>query len=128
MKSLGRTARAARLNLGLTQAQAAQRAKLATTVYGRIERGGMMPSLPSLLRLCNALGLDANGLLGFSAPQPPSWFTAASPARDKPAVRDFLGTARQLGPRQLTALNILAQAMLLPVEAPTLPVSASGEE
>ncbi|MGZ3460668.1 MAG: helix-turn-helix domain-containing protein, partial [Archangium sp.] len=50
-RNLGEVARAARERLGLTQAQVAQRVGLAHGVYGRIERGDMMPSVPSLRRL-----------------------------------------------------------------------------
>jgi transcriptional regulator with XRE-family HTH domain len=38
-QSLGAAARAARLRLGLTQAQVAKRAAMSAGVYGRVERG-----------------------------------------------------------------------------------------
>jgi transcriptional regulator with XRE-family HTH domain len=117
-KYLGRAARAARLRLGLTQAQVAERAELAVAVYGRIERGGMMPSLPTVLRLCRVLELDANTLLGFSAPTPPPWFAPTRAAPERPAVRQFLGTARRLGRQQLNALTTVAHAMSLSEDAP----------
>ncbi|QRK05261.1 helix-turn-helix domain-containing protein [Archangium violaceum] len=118
-RHLGRVAREARQKAGLTQAEAAERIGLATEVYGRLERGNMLPSLPTLLRLCRALAVDANPLLGFSASQPPEWLTLEAPAEDEPpAMRRLLRTVRQLKPRQLTALSSAASAMLPASAAP----------
>jgi transcriptional regulator with XRE-family HTH domain len=125
-KYVGRTARAARLRLGLTQAQVAQRAELAVAVYGRVERGGMMLSLPTLLRVCRVLEVDANTLLGFTAPAPPPWFSPPQPKEERPAVRELLGTARRLRRRQLAALRLVAHAML--TDAPTDETHAGLEE
>jgi transcriptional regulator with XRE-family HTH domain len=49
---LGDAARAARLRLGLTQAEVAKKVGLKSGVYGRVERGMMMPSVPTLRRIC----------------------------------------------------------------------------
>lgn len=65
--ALGRVARGARERLGLTQAEVARRAKLSPVVYGRVERGLMTPSVPTLRRLCLALGLSAGALLGLES-------------------------------------------------------------
>ncbi|HSP80714.1 MAG TPA: helix-turn-helix transcriptional regulator [Myxococcaceae bacterium] len=62
-KSLGERARAARERLGLTQAQVARQVGIAPNVYGRIERGGMMPAVPTLRKLTLALGMSADVLL-----------------------------------------------------------------
>ncbi|ATB43401.1 DNA-binding protein [Cystobacter fuscus] len=65
-KSLGGVCRVARERLRLTQAQVAKQACLAPNVYGRIERGGMMPSVPTLRKLAVALGISADVLLELS--------------------------------------------------------------
>jgi transcriptional regulator with XRE-family HTH domain len=117
-KYLGKTARAARRRLGLTQAQVAKRLELAVGVYGRIERGGMLPSLPTVLRLCRVLKVDANELLGFSSSTPPPWFAPQRPTVERAAIRDFLRVARRLGSRQRAALGNMARAMLLPERVP----------
>jgi DNA-binding XRE family transcriptional regulator len=52
---VGQGLRAARLRVRLTQAQAAEAAGLAPEVYGRMERGKMLPSLPTLVALCGVL-------------------------------------------------------------------------
>lgn len=110
---LGTVAREARQKAGLTQEEAAERVGIATEVYGRLERGNMLPSLPTLLRLCRALAVDANPLLGFSTSQPPEWLTQEVPVEDEPpAMRRLLRTVRRLKPRQLSALSHVASAML----------------
>ncbi|OJH33388.1 helix-turn-helix domain-containing protein [Cystobacter ferrugineus] len=112
---VGTAAREARLRAGLTQEELAERAELATEVYGRLERGLMLPSLPSLLRLCRVLRVDANTLLGFSTEKPPAWLVESPPASSEPpALRRLLRTARLLTPKQLTVLGNAAQAMVPP--------------
>ena len=44
---LGECARAARQRLNLTQEDVAERIGIATEVYGRLERGNMLPSVPT---------------------------------------------------------------------------------
>jgi transcriptional regulator with XRE-family HTH domain len=110
---LGAMAREARARAGLTQEEAAERIGVATEVYGRLERGNMLPSLPTLMRLCRALAVDANRLLGFSSSTPPAWLTFEIPGEDEsPAVRRLLRSVRRLKPRQLTALSNVASALL----------------
>jgi transcriptional regulator with XRE-family HTH domain len=114
-RHLGSAAREARLRTGLTQQEVAEYAELATEVYGRLERGHMLPSLPTLMRLCLVLRVDANTLLGFSTAEPPSWLAQPPPApSEPPAVRRLLRAARQLTPKQLTILGSAAQAMVHP--------------
>lgn len=110
---IGTVAREARQKAGLTQEEVAERTRLATEVYGRLERGNMLPSLPTLMRLCRVLGMDANPFLGFSSSQPPEWLTAQAPPEEEPlAVRRLVRTVRRLHPRQVAALSTAATAML----------------
>jgi transcriptional regulator with XRE-family HTH domain len=112
---VGAAAREARLHAGLTQQEVAEHAELATEVYGRLERGHMLPSLPTLMRLCRVLRVDANTLLGFSTAEPPSWLGQPPPSSNEPpAVRRLLRAVRQLTPKQLKALGSAAQAMVPP--------------
>lgn len=71
-KRIGEAARTAREALGLTQAQVAQSASMSPAVYGRIERGGMMPSVPALRRMAVALGISPAVLLDMSPQEVPS--------------------------------------------------------
>ncbi|WP_239014326.1 XRE family transcriptional regulator [Archangium violaceum] len=75
----------------------------------------MLPSLPTLMRLCRALAVDANRLLGFSSSTPPAWLTLEIPGEDEPpAMRRLLRTVRKLKPRHLAALSNVASALLPP--------------
>ncbi len=56
----------ARERLGLTQAPVAQQAGIDANIYGRIERGGMMPAVPTLRKLARILGTSADTLLALS--------------------------------------------------------------
>ncbi|MBN1210301.1 MAG: helix-turn-helix transcriptional regulator [Myxococcaceae bacterium] len=64
--TLGRSVRAARMRAGLTQADLAASIGTATEVYGRLERGKMLPSVPTLFRLCVALRSGPHELMGFA--------------------------------------------------------------
>ncbi len=64
---LGDAARAARLWLGLTQAEVAEKVGLKSGVCGRVERGMMMPSVPTLRRMCETLGISSDVLLSLGA-------------------------------------------------------------
>jgi transcriptional regulator with XRE-family HTH domain len=50
--------RATRQGMSLTQQQVADTIDIPAEVYGRVERGGMMPSVATLQKLCLRLGLD----------------------------------------------------------------------
>ncbi|MFY0579223.1 helix-turn-helix transcriptional regulator [Cystobacter fuscus] len=52
--------------MGLTQAEVAKQVRLKPAVYGRIERGKMTPSVPSLRRICTVLQLSSDLLLSLS--------------------------------------------------------------
>lgn len=62
-KQIGKRAREARDALQLTQAEVAERVGIATEVYGRLERGKMMPSVGTLVHLVRVLGVTADQLL-----------------------------------------------------------------
>ncbi|WP_309894432.1 helix-turn-helix transcriptional regulator [Archangium sp.] len=82
-KTIGEAARTAREGLGLTQAQVAQKAGMSAQVYGRIERGGMMPSVPSLRRMAGALGISPAVLLEMSPREVPATDKDLSPETRK---------------------------------------------
>ena len=111
-KALGDAARVARLREGLTQADVAERIGVATEVYGRLERGLLMPSVPTLRRLCVALRLAADTLLALGPTQPPAWVDAAPPPEQEgPQLRRLLRHLRKLNPEQLRALNNVAATL-----------------
>ena len=61
---IGSAARAARLRLGYTQAEISEKLGITPECYGRMERGHMLPSVETLTRMVQALGISADQLLG----------------------------------------------------------------
>jgi transcriptional regulator with XRE-family HTH domain len=60
----------ARKRAGMTQAEVAEGIGNAPEVYGRMERGAVLPSVPTLLRLCLVLGSGPDELMGFAEVPP----------------------------------------------------------
>ncbi len=60
----------ARKRAGMTQAEAAEGIGIATEVYGRMERGRVLPSVRTLLRMCLILGSGPHELMGFAEVEP----------------------------------------------------------
>ncbi|RKG57030.1 XRE family transcriptional regulator [Corallococcus sp. AB011P] len=100
----GAAARDARLRLGLTQADVAERVGIAMEVYSRMERGRMLPRAQTLRRLCDVLSVSADVLLGVGAGSAPA--PSRSPPREEDSLelRRLVRTLRDLEPRQLKAV------------------------
>jgi len=106
-ENIGTVARAAREQMGLTQAEVAQRVELAHLVYSRLERGKMLPSVPTLVRLCLALQLSPEEALGLATANP-------SPEGRHPreaALRRLLFLARGLEDDMLDTVVTLATTL-----------------
>ncbi|MBM7119415.1 helix-turn-helix domain-containing protein [[Archangium] primigenium] len=111
-RALGDTARGARKREALTQADVAERIGLATEVYGRLERGLLMPSVPTLRRLCLALRLPADALLSLDMARPPAWTEAPAPPEEEgPEMRRLMRHVRKLTAEQLKALALVAATL-----------------
>jgi transcriptional regulator with XRE-family HTH domain len=110
---VGEVLRAARQERALTQADVAERVGMVTEVYGRVERGQMLPSLPKLRKLCLVLRVDANAALKLVGHQAPSWLedTPEPGAEGSPRMRRLLRTLRQLDDEQLAALHVMANTL-----------------
>lgn len=67
-RTVGRALHAARLRMELTQEQVAQAIDINVLVYGRMERGQLLPTLPTLCELCFVLQVSSDELLGFIPP------------------------------------------------------------
>jgi transcriptional regulator with XRE-family HTH domain len=65
-RTIGKTARAARSALRMTQAEVAAAVGVAPEVYGRIERGLLMPSVTTLVSIATVLRVPPDALLGWS--------------------------------------------------------------
>src|SRR5687767_15566542 len=90
--TIGAAARSARSRLELTQADVAERIDVATEVYGRLERGGMLPSVQTLLKLCHELHVSADELLGLASHSPSNSRSSEPPPspQERPEVRRLL--------------------------------------
>ena len=62
----------ARLNADMTQAELAAAAGCAQGNLSEYERGSVEPSVSVLRRLCRALGVSSDWLLGISRPKSPA--------------------------------------------------------
>ncbi|OJT16415.1 transcriptional regulator [Archangium sp. Cb G35] len=112
---LGEVLREARLKAELTQADVAERVGMATEVYGRIERGNLTPSVPSLRRLCVALRVDANAVLNLTGYEAATWLQESEPTpEESPQLRRLLRTLRQLDDKQLSAVGYMARSLVSP--------------
>jgi transcriptional regulator with XRE-family HTH domain len=109
---IGASVRAARQRLDLTQADVAERVGIATEVYGRLERGHMLPSVKTLRRLCLVLNCSSDVLLGVASVEKPV-AVAEDPVEygERPEVRRVLRTLRRLEPAQLRLISQVAGAI-----------------
>ncbi len=115
--TLGAALKQARQRAGMTQAEVAEGIGSVVEVYGRMERGGALPSVSTLLRLCLILGSGPHELMGFSPVAP--WQEASGAGtvppglNDTPEKRRLLRLLARLDSPRIKALVRLA-AFLLP--------------
>lgn len=109
---MGAALKEARLRAGLTQAQAAEKVGLAAGVYGRLERGGMMPSVQTLRRISTVLKVPSDGLLGLTSSEVTAWVDAAPEAPQESAeLRRLARNLRRLSNSDLKVLHVVALAL-----------------
>src|SRR4051812_8127723 len=109
-QALGAVARAAREREGLTQEDVAVQVDLVTQVYGRLERGGMLPSIETLRKLALGLRVSADELLGLGRERRAG---AGHPRSgdDRPDFRRLIRYVRTLDPAGLRVLLVVAGAL-----------------
>jgi transcriptional regulator with XRE-family HTH domain len=115
--TVGEAARLARMRAGLTQADVAARVAVAPEVYGRMERGKMLPSVPTLLRLCLALRSNPDELMGITprrgGPGESPWAEdVPSELDDTPEMRRLLRSLRRLKRQQIKLMHLVATAIV----------------
>ncbi|WP_073562181.1 helix-turn-helix domain-containing protein [Archangium sp. Cb G35] len=114
---LGTELRMARMRLELTQEQVAKAVGFVPTVYGRIERGDMMPSTPKLKALCVLLGISADVLLGVKPSEdPPTQEPPAPPPGDPPELRRLAMLVRELPPDRFRLFRVALRSISHPDE------------
>ncbi|HYO58456.1 MAG TPA: helix-turn-helix transcriptional regulator [Archangium sp.] len=110
---MGKVLREARKKAALTQVDVAERVGLVTEVFGRMERGDMLPSVPTLRKLCRALRVDANLILGLEVEKAPFWLEQPEPEADElPELRRLLRMLRRMDAAQLSVVSSTASALL----------------
>jgi transcriptional regulator with XRE-family HTH domain len=110
---MGVVARAARLRQAMTQSDVADSIGTVPAVYGRLERGDMLPSVPTLRRLCLALGESANTLLGLDELDLPPWLVLAREESGAfTQVRRLLNLAQRMDDVQLELMVEMARVLL----------------
>jgi len=113
MTHLAAVVREARKKAELTQADVADRVGIVTEVFGRIERGYLLPSVATFRRLCRALRLDANIVLGLDVEKAPSWLKEPEPETDDPPeLRRLVRTIRRMDVAQLAVMISTANALM----------------
>ncbi len=115
--TVGESSRLARMRAGLTQADVAERIGVATEVYGRMERGKMLPSVPTLLRLCMALRSGPQELMGLvpvdASPEKSPWADEVPAGLDDTVeMRKLLRSLRRLSRSQLKLMQLVAAAII----------------
>ena len=114
--TVGEAARMARMRAGLTQADVAGRIGVATEVYGRMERGKMLPSVPTLLRLSVALRSNPDELMGMApqgSPEDSPWADEVPEGLDDtPEMRRLLRILRLLNRPQIKLMHLVATAII----------------
>jgi transcriptional regulator with XRE-family HTH domain len=100
----------ARENSGLTQTEIASCVGIASAVYGRLERGQMLPSVPTLYRLCMTLKVSSDVLLGLDATEREALASPPLP-ETPPELRRLDSLVRTLSPDALRMLLAVASAV-----------------
>lgn len=120
--TIGKALRKARESSGLTQEDAADRAGISAEFYARMERGRTLPSVPTLVRLAEALGVSADELLGRPAERRAGAAAVATPARgvedESPEVRRLVRRLRRARPKALRLVGLLLGELETPGPAP----------
>ncbi|MEM9491579.1 MAG: helix-turn-helix domain-containing protein, partial [Myxococcota bacterium] len=111
---IGKLARKARVSLGLTQEDAAERLGVTVEFYARIERGSAQPSLRTLIRMAVAFELSTDYLIGLSdeeeAPRVVQRYLAREPD-DPPELKRLIRRLRQGNPGFVELVAILVRSI-----------------
>lgn len=99
-KQGGQIIRAIRRERGITQEQLAEEANVTSNTISRIERGYLVPALPTLIDICNALNIAADTVLA-------AYISADAPIRWTPLAKKLEGLDAEKQDKIATILNCL---------------------
>lgn len=118
-EKLGASVRAARLDKGLTQAEAAELLGISLEFFGRIERGKTLPSVETLVRVVARVGVSFDAVAQPQATDKRQGgrdhgkVRAREPLdRDERLIRRMLRVLPSLSPRALRAISDLASELV----------------
>lgn len=94
-KDLGSRIRNKRKQAGMTQEQLAEKLHISASYMGHIERGTRVPSLETLVMLCNELSVTPDFLLSASLRNFDRAMPEALDADERRKLRDLLSFAQQ---------------------------------
>jgi transcriptional regulator with XRE-family HTH domain len=109
---IGEHARRARLALQLTQEDVAERVGVSLEFYSRLERGGTLPSVPTLHRLVAALDVSADVLLGRAVLEAPPLRIEDSGSADDVRRRLLRRILRRLEDADEPTLDLVNQGLI----------------
>ncbi|ADO68772.1 helix-turn-helix domain-containing protein [Stigmatella aurantiaca] len=122
-RTLGRNIRQARHRLGLTQEQMAERINMTPEVYGRMERGNLVPRLERFVVICRVLGETPNRLISSREPATADEETSEAPDPAEVPIEDL---QRRLGANMREARKRLGLTQVEMAERIRMPVDLYG--
>jgi len=122
--AIGPKVRAARSRLGLSLQQLAARADVSAAAVHKVERGDMVPTITTLLKLAGALGRPVSAFVDDSGAEPPA--AVLVKAKDRlPAPRDWVPAAVGVRVEGLAAASDALRATA--VDVVVAPGGTSGD-
>ena len=103
-KQGGQAIQRIRKERGMTQEQLADLTDIASNSVSRIERGLLIPALPTLIDICNALGTGADSILA-------AYISADTPIRWTPLAKKLGGLDLEKQQKIETILDCLVETM-----------------
>lgn len=122
--AIGPKVRAARSRLGLSLQQLAARADVSAAAVHKVERGDMVPTITTLLKLAGALGQPVSAFVDDSGLEPPTAVHVKAKER-LPAPRDWAPGARGVRVEGLAAASDVLRSSA--VEVTVEPGGESGD-
>lgn len=111
-KRLKKVLQGARTQCKLTQEDVAERIGVDPEVYGRFERGALVPRVRTLKKLALALGISADRLLGLDVPGEEPRIVVPPEDSLPLETRRVLRAVRKLRPDQIRILTTIACALM----------------
>lgn len=93
-----------RKECGMTQEQLAEKTDIASNSISRIERGLLIPALPTLIDICNALGTGADSVLA-------AYIEVDTPIRWTPLAKKLEGIELEKQNKIQTLLNCMIETI-----------------